>query len=461
MIVMKPTVGPIVGWTTVNSVRLWARGECSSEFRTFGVARIRESKSGSFGTTKVFKMMPTFDFTGIVDFGSLSTNQLYEYQIGYLFANGELDEIKIDESYDWNGAVTGYFRTAVSNSTPDISFVFGSCRYLLRFLGGSVFDNRGDKTFRSINQQVDNGKSTDLLLMVGDQIYADDLRVLIPDDQLDEFWSRYRKVFGQTHIQKLMGRIPTYMILDDHEISDDWNQDRYGKERDLYAAAIHAYECYQFVHSPGFQPLGHPDRSDTPQKLWYKFRHGMSEFFVMDTRTERRVSAKPPQIIGPEQMDSLKEWLDSFDGTTKFVITSVPFFPDLRSGSRDKWSGFNHQRVEILDFIYDKGISKVIFLSGDVHCSMVGQLKCTSDPNFSVTSIISSSFFWPYPQGRAWQFNLEGNLCTGKFGTYTLSDFETVYSEDNFTRVSTTLNELTIEFYERKGFLLECRKVPL
>lgn len=463
MIIKEPTVGPIIGWTTTNSIRLWARGEGSSKNRTFGVARIRKSGAATFGKPKVFKMMPVFDFTGIVNFDGLSTNQRYDYQIGYILADGEPDEILINSKDDWSGAANGTFRSAVSNTTDKTSFIFGSCRYLLRLFGGSLFDGRGDKTFRSINRQIDAGKSTDLLLMIGDQIYADDLNIVAPDNQADEFLSRYRKVFGQNHIRKLMGRVPTYMTLDDHEISNDWQQDRVKKESDLFAAAIHAYECYQFIHGPGFQFSGKPDRSDTPQKLWYRFRHGKSAFFVMDTRTERYPSFKPEQMISPEQVDALKNWLVApGQGTnTKFVVTSVPFFPDTRSGSKDKWSGFTAQRLEILDYIRINRVSKVVFLSGDVHCSMAGQLKCSDDPNFLVTSIISSSFFWPYPQGQASGFKLQGTLENSGGQNYTLSRFGKVYSDDNFTRLSTGNDKLKVEFFERKGALLGTRTLTL
>ena len=463
MIIKEPTVGPIIGWTTTNFVRLWARGDESSSNRTFGVARIRKSGVEKFGKAKVFKMMPVFDFTGIVEFDGLSTNQSYDYQIGHIFADGEPDDILVSSRDDWSDAANGTFETAVSNTTDNTSFIFGSCRYLLRLFGGSLFDGRGDKTFRSINRQIDAGKPTDLLLMVGDQIYADDLNFLGPDNQADEFLSRYRKVFGQKHLRELMGRLPTYLTLDDHEISNDWDQDRVKKEGDLFAAAIHAYECYQFVHGPGFEFSGKPDMSDTPQKLWYKFRHGKSAFFVMDTRTERYSSYEPAQMIGPEQMDALKKWLVARgQGTnTKFVVTSVPFFPDTRSGSEDKWSGFTEQRLELLDYVRDNKVPKVVFLSGDVHCSMAGQLKYSGDPNFLVTSVVSSSFFWPYPQGQASGFNLKGTLESSDGQNYTLSSFGKVYSNDNFARLSTGNDKLKVEFFERKGALLGARTLTL
>lgn len=462
MIIRNPTVGPVIGWTTTNSVRLWARGDASSESRTFGAARIRKSGTANFGKAKIFKMMPVFDFTGIVDFDGLPTNQAFDYQIGYFFADGEPGDIVIDSEDNWSDAANGTFQTAVSNSADSTSFVFGSCRYLLRLFGGSFFDGRGDKTFRSINRQIDSGKSTDFLLMVGDQIYADDLSIISPDNQLDEFLSRYRKVFSQDHIRELMGRLPTYMTLDDHEISNDWEQGRVKNEGDLFAAALHAYGCYQLVHGPGFKFSGKPNRSDTPQKLWYRFRHGKSAFFVMDTRTERYLSYTPPQMISPEQMAALKKWLVAPDqaGTTKFIVTSVPFFPDTRSGSTDKWSGFSAQRLEILDYIRKEKISKVVFLSGDVHCSMAGQLKCSDDPDFLVTSVISSSFFWPYPQGQASGFKLRGTLDNSGHN-YRLTGFGKVHSEDNFTRLTTGNGKLKFECYERKGARLGSKTLTL
>ena len=146
---------------------------------------------------------------------------------------------------------------------------------------------------------------------------------------------------------------------------------------------------------------------------------------------------------------------------TKFIVTSVPFFPDTHSGSKDKWSGFTEQRLEILDFIRSNKISKVVFLSGDVHCSMAGQLKFSGDPNFLVTSVICSSFFWPYSQGQASGFKLKGTLATGASQNYTLSGFRKVYSNDNFARLSTGKSELKVEFFERKGALLGARTLTL
>jgi len=50
---------------------------------------------------------------------------------------------------DWDGIPAQSFNTAAEDGAKFRSFIFGSCRYLLRLLSGSWFNNRGAKTFRA------------------------------------------------------------------------------------------------------------------------------------------------------------------------------------------------------------------------------------------------------------------------------------------------------------------------
>lgn len=449
----RPTVGPIVGATTKNTARLWGRGKLlmddGTPRRCFGAARLKKKGSAGFQPTQLFKMRPHFDFTGVTEFEGLESKSEYEYQLGYFFFPGDLENSnKLD--LDWGKAGSGLFKTAKDDREAPCSIVFGSCRYILRFLGGYLYDDRGDKTFRSINKQIKEGQGVDVLLMVGDQIYADDLNFLFPDSKLDEFFARYQKAFSQEHITKLMAQIPTYMILDDHEIEDNWTQDRYyqnASDRQLYAAAMHAYQCYQVIHGPAFDfAAGAP-----PEKYWYTFRNGCANFFVMDTRTERFIETPMRQIISDLQMQALKSWLLAPNPGVKFIVSSVPFFPDQKDMSKDKWSGFDQQRIEILDLIRDNEIPRIVFLSGDIHCSMSSKLTCSTQSNFNIHSIISSSFFWPYPQGQAHIYKRSGMLTQSGSCNYEVSYTGKVHSDDNFTRINVDPNRLNVEIYNRKG----------
>lgn len=89
------------------------------------------------------------------------------------------------------------------------------------------------------------------MLMVGDQIYADDLNFIGPDDMLDEYSARNRDAFTQRYIRRLMAGTPTYMMLDDHEIEDAWPANASARDQVVkYPAAIHAYQSYQANQSP-------------------------------------------------------------------------------------------------------------------------------------------------------------------------------------------------------------------
>ena len=108
----------------------------------------------------------------------------------------------------------------------------------------------------------------------------------------------------------------------------------------------------------------------------------------MDTRTER--SAINGEMIGRTQMLALKRWLDKNSQRVKFVITSVPFFPDKKAKDDDKWAGYPSQRLSILNYLAKHQISKTIFLSGDIHVSGSATITCPQIPTFSVHQIISS-----------------------------------------------------------------------
>lgn len=252
-----------------------------------------------------------------------------------------------------------------------------------------------------------------------------------------------------------MSQVPTYMILDDHEIEDNWPEKASNEDwLTLYPAAIHAYQVYQCSHSPLFE-VGPDGRIDgTLEKFWYSFQDGCCDWFVMDSRTERVWSDDPKKrrMVTRQQLDALLSWLGDGSGQVKMVVTSVPFIPDLKSENEDKWGGYLSERAEILDYILTKKVKKVVFVSGDVHCSFSVELASPQDPNFKVISIVSSSFFWPYPHMDDGDFKLNGKLTVPKGGSkYQVVGASPVYGTDNFARLNIAYDSIEISFFERKG----------
>jgi hypothetical protein len=78
-----------------------------------------------------------------------------------------------------------------------------------------------------------------LLLMLGDQVYADEVPPAMCDfiksrrdpavppgetiADFEEYTRLYRESWGEPHIRWLLSTVPTAMIFDDHDIIDDWN----------------------------------------------------------------------------------------------------------------------------------------------------------------------------------------------------------------------------------------------
>ena len=461
------TVGPIVGHTTDTSVRLWGRGDRQrtpgGPKRCHGVAQILAADSNTILRARYFKLLPEDDFTGSVDFSGLEPGKPYRYRMGFFHSDSEPFHLLPPQGLDLSAMGTGSFHTALRPGSGPLSFVFGSCRHPPPVPPESdESGDRGDRIFRTILSQVDQGVRTDALLMLGDQMYADVGRMA---RTWPEYCESYRRTFQQPGLRGLMSRVPTYMILDDHEITDNWNADqmydpKLSQEQRIankarYFAAMMAYRSYQMVHGPALVREGQPDRTNTLQGYWYTFQLGPARFFMMDTRTERSYLATPPEMIGSTQLEAFKQWLLEDREGLKFVGSSVPFFPDVKLSGflewerKDKWTGFLLQRQKLLEFMRDERVKRVVFLSGDVHVSFWSELRSTSRPDFQVLSLVSSAFSAPMFVPPFGMFEGEGILdgqadfVVKRSGGFT--------SKSNFTRVTWNEPELLVQVFERKG----------
>ena len=158
-------------------------------------------------------------------------------------------------------------------------------------------------------------------------------------------------------------------------------------------------------------------------------------------------------------MKAIKEWLADGSGRVKFLVTAVPVFPGTKMANNDKWGRFPTQQSELLDFIWDEQIERVVFLSGDAHSSLSSELIKKGDASsFKVISLISSPYYWPYPHNPRRAFNLRGKIKSTLSGdTYQVVNPGKVVATDNFTRVTVDMAGVKVEIYGRKGNLLDER----
>jgi phosphodiesterase/alkaline phosphatase D-like protein len=223
------------------------------------------------------------------------------------------------------------------------------------------------------------------------------------------------------------------MILDDHEVADDWSWDdatrntanfsilsrfmqlpqrpNYEQSHltiDRLRAALKAYKEHQALHSP--DPLL-PPATDTLGQLVlqedegcfaYAFSYGNAAFFVFDTRT-MRVKKGKKALLGKAQWQIFENWLKDVNDKypVKFLVSSgtilYPFWLDL---SQDRWTGFRDERERLFELLATNEVEGVHILTGDIHTAhtVSAELKCPSGRRIPIWEFCAS----PFEQKSPW-----------------------------------------------------------
>ena len=171
----------------------------------------------------------------VIALNDLAADTEYEYQAGWFSPMSPVHTVETVQELPLQWPREIYrFRTQSSKATTPRAYIVGSCRYLRMTAGIPSAPHLGDRIFASITNLAQQAEPPiSAMLMTGDQIYVDDLNVIAPDREYKEILSKYRAAFSQPNIAKLMSSVPTYMILDDHEIEDNWPANK-SKADDLF-----------------------------------------------------------------------------------------------------------------------------------------------------------------------------------------------------------------------------------
>jgi alkaline phosphatase D len=559
-----PGLGPIVGHTTDTTCRIWIRAGDPADTsvlldenrRTIGVIGM-VTDPRRIGRAWYFRLPREFDRTGTFRLGEdvqlgwyaddfaaqgkvppsplpdnvvsprLASDTEYTVRVGTLTVDDpmpnaealpdwklrdrlpDIDAIK-EELLELDAdQCEATFRTfpAAGAVAGKLSFLLGSCRYpglLWKIKDADRIFGPMQRHFTAGNPFGDAARFT---MMCGDQIYADMLNRAMPllrADTYEEFQQRYLAAYGAPNLHRLLRRASTYMILDDHEIEDNWSQDRLsdaGKQH-LFNVAIGAYQSYQWSHGP--RTYG--------RLLYYAFECAGYPVFVLDTRTQRYKDDQPGlrdnHLLGrpsldpvnhPGQLRRLLDWLtvqqDRAGNVPKFVVTSSVFVPNAieerldpaadgavaaapadaeaglyqfnraRRENSDSWPAYPVTRLALLRHIVQGKIQNVVFLAGDVHCSNVAEIEFEGAGDLKALSVTSSAFYWPFPfadgdpNGYVHDSRADGQrdpfpvLQTSAVMHYRSFGYT---QEDNFTRLDLdrVAATLTVRVFDRDGNLV-------
>nr|WP_046469862.1 alkaline phosphatase D family protein [Allosalinactinospora lopnorensis] len=186
----------------------------------------------------------------VCEFTGLRPGSALPYEVR-LERNGE-------EATVWPEPGSGYPPSLVRtlDHTAPVRILFGSCRMTTDHSPEAVLRNGVDmlraQSLRLADRRGDgrlDGTAGDaeptLLLLIGDQVYADELQPGMkrflrenraraeakgeahpPEDEVvffDEYAELYRRAWSDPDVRWLLSTVPTLMLFDDHDIRDDWN----------------------------------------------------------------------------------------------------------------------------------------------------------------------------------------------------------------------------------------------
>ncbi len=167
----------------------------------------------------------------LVCLDGLSPGSSYEY------------EVRLDGEVVWPQPATQYPPSRIRTIDPEAPFslVFGSCRYatVKAVADDAHYDFDALDAFAIRMAGTPPERWPDALLLVGDQVYADETTqetqefiaarrdiTAAPYEQVadfEEYTRLYHESWTDPDVRWLLSTLPSSMIFDDHDVRDDWN----------------------------------------------------------------------------------------------------------------------------------------------------------------------------------------------------------------------------------------------
>jgi phosphodiesterase/alkaline phosphatase D-like protein len=236
----------------------------------------------------------------------------------------------------------GYFRAHADAATQDLD--------LCVFLGDYIYETKRD------------GSPTEPR---ADPIDSNDLR---------SYRAKYRLYRSDEGLRELHRVQPAVHIWDDHEVANNYSDNRPAPSPLQRAAAYRvAFEWLPRMVFPRER-----------YRIFKRIPLGVTaDLFLLDERQYRETDANgsPVQILGERQMQWLIAGLKASRAQWKIIANQVVIAPmDFGNGpSADSWGGYPDSRGRLLGAIESAGVDNVVFYTGDAHVFMVNLLASDAE----------------------------------------------------------------------------------
>ena len=290
------------------------------------------------------------------------------------------------------------------------------------------------------------GEANHFNVNMGDTIYSDSgVGNVPPALTTEEKWGKYRQVIDQKNTRTLRGSTGLYSHWDDHEFINDFSIPEDGQP--LYEAGVEAFTDYAPVdYSP-------------QDGLYRTFRWGSNlELFFLDERSFRSAKADAggvcnnpstgspdlaptaPQskrnlfaalipslnqpvsqackdaindpsrtLLGQAQRTRFLQQVAASDARFKVIMNETPI-QQFYGLPYDRWEGYAHERVQLLNDLMAQGVKNLVFLTTDTHAAFANVVRTrTFSDDFSPANAPAA------PQDTPYNDHIIGPVATNTF----------------------------------------------
>ena len=339
--------GPLVGHATSTSVTLWMYAPKAAKLE----AKVRSSQTEGAEASKEASAA----FSPIADPAGKVPGAIYTVTFKYLKPATHYNfSVAIDGKV--NPKRVGRFRTAPPQGEP--------AKFRMTLTSCMKAGQPAASWYLMLAQRPD------LHLTVGDTHYADTTK---PTTQ----WQHHLRYRQQPYFATVLRSMPNYAIWDDHDYGPN-NSDgtAKGKENSL----------------KGWQQIwGNPasGTSKTPG-AFFKFTWGDVDFFVVDGRYHRSPDNDKDDDKKRMLGDAQFEWLIKGLASSKAKFKVIASGSTLNHSSSDGWRIYSFSRKRLFNAIRENKIPGVVYMSGDIHRSLVWEHHESKQVGYPLVEVISS-----------------------------------------------------------------------
>ena len=299
-------------------------------------------------------------------------------------------EVRLDGERVWPAADDPMPPPRIRTLAPGrpVRVAFGSCRYSTPL---SVSDEGTDAldTYAELLAAAPDGDWPDGLLLLGDQVYADDTSprtqeairqrrdVTEPPYLEVANFAEYAELYGESwsdpQVRWLYSTVPTAMIFDDHDVRDDWNTSGIWRRRmqatdwwqERITGALTAYWVYQhlgnlspaaLVEDELFRTVCEADgdvgkmlhdfaaaadrEADGEKGYRWSYRRdfGPVRLVVIDSRCGRLLDDRERAMVGGSEARWIEAQVSDVDGGHLLVATSLPWLLPRSLHDMESWN---------------------------------------------------------------------------------------------------------------------------